>query len=271
MFANLLALPFLICMLFFLYLAWSVDGKYAPYMVPFLVVSALIYILNPQINWWWYSRNAPKLNQDLKNLLNRFCGFYSTLPPEDKRKFEGKVGLFRMGTNWTPIAWPEDNLPHDIELVLAAQAVTLNFHKEQILFPAFEKVIVYPKPFPSPEHPYPHSSELYEPDGCLIFSAENLMRAFFNPGKLYQVGLHEYAKAYLLANPNDNWPPFEAEDTWEKLEKLSGMSREHVETTVGLSGLDALPVAIHHFFIFPKSFEATFPEEVEALKNNFSA
>ncbi|MEZ4893439.1 MAG: hypothetical protein R2778_10550 [Saprospiraceae bacterium] len=105
------------------------------------------------------------------------------------------------GQQRTPIAWPEDNLPHDIELVLAAQAVTLNFHKEQILFPAFEKVIVYPKPFPSPEHPYPHSSELYEPDGCLIFSAENLMRAFFNPGKLYQVGLHEYAKAYLLANP----------------------------------------------------------------------
>jgi hypothetical protein len=265
MFANLLALLFLIATLSFLYLAWSIDGDYAPWMIPFLVIGALIFILSPQINWWWYSRNPPRLSKGLTSLLQRFCSFYQGLTPAEKKRFEGRVGLFRMGTEWTPIGWPEEVLPPDVELALAAQAISLTFHREQLLFPAFEKIIIYPKPFPSPAHPYPHSSELFEQDGCLIFSAENLMRAFFNPGRFYNIGLHEYAKAFLLAYPNEPWPVFDAETVWQNLEITSGMSREHIETSVGITGLEALPVAIHHFFMFPDNFKKTFPTENETL------
>ena len=270
MFAYLLALPFVFGALTFLYLAWSVDNKYAPYMVPFLIVGALIYILNPQINWWWYSKHPPKLSEGLTKLLKRFCTFYQNLSIGDKRKFEGRVGLFRMGTNWTPIGWPEDELPPDVELVLAVQAVSLTFNREKFLFTDFEKVIIYPKSFPSPEHPYPHASELYAQDGCLIFSAEHVMRAYFNPGQLYQVGLHEYAKAFVLAYSKEDWPAFAGENVWTGLETASGMSRQNVETTVGLSGLDALPVAIHHFFIFPITFKKVFRGEFEQLSSIFS-
>ena len=269
MFANLLALPFVVATLSFLYLAWSVDGQYAPWMVPFMVIGALIFILSPQINWWWYSKHPPKLSAGLTKLLERFCGFYQALSPEEKKRFGGRIGLFRMGVSWTPIGWPDDVLPPDVELALAAQAVTLAFHREQLLFPKFEKVIIYPKSFPSPEHPYPHASELYEPDGCLIFSAEHVMRAFFNPGKFYHVGLHEYAKAFLIDYPTENWPKFDPETAWPMLETLSGMSREHVENAVGLTGLEVLPVAIHHFFIFPDNFKKVFPAEYEQLLSIF--
>lgn len=270
MFAHLLALPFLFGALTFLYLAWSVDNKYAPYMIPFLIIGAIIFILSPQINWWWYTKHPPRLSEGLNKLLKRFCVFYQNLSPLEKIRFQGRIGLFRMGVNWTPMGWPEDELPPDVELVLAAQAVMLTFHREQFLFPTFEKVIIYPKSFPSPEHPYAHSSELYEEDGCLIFSAENVMRAFFNPGQLYQVGLHEYAKAFLLACPTENWPALDGENVWQEMEKASGMSREHVEGTVGLSGLDTLPVAIHHFFIFPITFKKVFPREYEQMEMIFS-
>jgi Glucose-regulated metallo-peptidase M90 len=270
MFANLLALPFVFGALTFLYLAWTVDNKYAPYMIPFLIVGAIIYIMSPQINWWWYSKNMPKLSEGLTKLLKRFCLFYQNLPAADKRKFEGRVGLFRMGTNWTPIGWPDDEMPPDVELALAAQAVSLTFHREQFLFPVFEKVIVYPKAFPSPNHPYPHSSELHEADGCLIFSAEHLMKAYFNPGQLYQIGLHEYAKAFVLAYPGEDWPVLEGDQVWEGMETLSGMSREHVENVVGLTGLDALPVAIHHYFMFPLTFKKAFPEISAQLDKIFS-
>jgi len=270
MFANLLALPFVFGALTCLYLAWSVDNKFAPYMIPFLIVGAAIYIMSPQINWWWYSKNLPKLSEGLTKMLKRFCLFYQNLSAADKRKFEGRVGLFRMGTNWTPIGWPDDELPPDVELVLAAQAVTLTFHRDTFLFPAFEKVIIYPKTFPSPEHPYPHSSELYVEDGCLIFAAEHLMRAYFNPGQLYQVGLHEYAKAFVLAYPAEAWPALNGENVWQDLETASGMSREHAENVVGLSGLDALPVAIHHYFMFPMAFKKAFPEASSQLDQIFS-
>jgi hypothetical protein len=262
MFANLLALPFLAGTLAFLYLAWKVDNSYAPYMVPFLIIGALIFILSPQINWWWYSRNMPRLSKGLKELLQRFCGFYQQLSPQEKTQFEGRVGLFRMGVNWTPIGWPEDILPPDVELALSAQAVALTFRREKFLFDKFEKVIIYPKPFPSPEHPYPHASELFAPDGCLIFSAEHAMRAFFNPGKFYNVG--------LLTYPDENWPLLDAEQGWEALEKASGMSRAHVEQVVGIAGLDALPVAIHHYFLFPATLKLHLPEVHVSLEKIFS-
>ena len=161
-------------------------------------------------------------------------------------------------------------MPPDIELALSAQAVSLTFYEDTFLFDQFEKVIVYPKPFPSPEHPYPHSSELYAPDGCLIFSAEHVIRAFVHPGKFYQVGLHEYAKAYILNHAQKSWPTFNAEQVWDDLEKLSGMSRAHVENVVGLSGLDPLPVAIHHYFTFPDNFRAVYPKESDQLDSIFS-
>ena len=270
MFANLLALPFLLGTLSFLYLAWNVDSSYAPWMVPFLIVGALIVILSPQINWWWYRRNPPRLSPGLTNLLSRFCGFYQTLSPADQKKFESRIGLFRMGTNWTPIGWQEDFLPPDVELALAAQAVSLTFHREQFLFPAFEKVIVYPRLFPSPEYPYPHASELYAPDGCLIFSAENVMHAFFNPGKYYQVGLHEYASAFVMAYPREPWPELDATNIWQQLELASGMSKSHLETAIGLSDPDPLAVAIHHFFVFPDYFKKVLTVEHTALAKIFS-
>jgi hypothetical protein len=271
MFANLLALPFLLATLTFLYLAWTVDSEYAPYMVPFLIIGAFIFILSPQLNWWWYSRRPPQLSKGLQDILARCCTFYQTLSPIDKRKFEGRVALFRMGVNWTPIGWPDDVLPPDVELALAAQGVSLTFSREEFLYPQFEKVIIYPKPFPSPEHPYPHSSELYAPDGCLIFSAENVMRAFFNPGRFYQVGLHEYARAFMLKSSHEPWPTFEEETAWQTLEQLSGMTREHVENAVGLSGVEVLPVAIHHFFVFREQFQRAFPVQAQQLSMIFSA
>lgn len=266
MFANLLALPFLLGTLTFLYLAWQVDESYAPWIIPFLVVAAVVYILAPQINWWWYSRRPPRLSAGLADTLRKFCPYFQKLSPEERIRFEGRVALFRMGTDWTPLGWPDDTLPPDVELAVAAQAVSLLFHKEALLFSKFEKIILYPRPFPTPEHPYPHSSELYEPDGCLIFSAENLMQAFLQPGRMYNIGLHEFSKAYMLQYPSDEWPELNGEDVWERLETISGMSRAHVESMVGLAGLEPLPVAIHHFILFPVAFERELPEVFEALK-----
>jgi hypothetical protein len=254
MFARLTALPFLFFTLIFLYLAWTVDSSYAPWMVPFLIIAAVIYILSPQINWWWYSRRPPRLDVSMRQTLERVCTFYNRLPEEGKIRFEGRVALFRMGTDWTALDWPEDDLPPDVELALATQAVILTFSRDEFLFKKFEKVIVYPRPFPSPEHPYFHSSELYEPDGCLIFSAENLMLGFYRPAENYNTGMHEYAKAFVNWFPDAGWPVVQETEFWEKMTETSGMDREKVEKTVGLAGLDPVPVAIHHYFNFPEDF-----------------
>lgn len=270
MFTNRLIAPFAVIAALFLFLAWFVDDKYSIYFVPFLVISALLYILAPQINWWWYSRNPPELSTELRMLLERCSGFYQSLSSVEQRRFRGRVALFNMGVDWEPLAFPEDSLPPDIQMAISAQAVMLTFHREQFLFDQFEKVIIFPRPFPTPEHPYDHASEMHVEDGCLLFAAEQVMLGFVKPTQWYNVALHEYAKVFVLKYPQEPWPDFTEEDSWPKLEALSGMNRAHVESVIGLAGVDALPVAIHHFFSFPARFRAQFPEACQVFLEIFS-
>lgn len=271
MFARLTALPFLLLTLLFLYLAWTIDSAYAPWIVPFLIIAAIIYILSPQINWWWYSKHPPRLDTSMRQTLERVSVFYSNLSEAEKIRFEGRVALFRMGTDWTALDWPEDDLPPDVELALAVQAITITFGRDEFLFRRFEKVIVYPRQFPSPEHPYFHSSELYEPDGCLIFSAENMMLGFYKPAENYNTGMHEYARAFARWFPEEEWPDFQDISIWDKLNDISGMDREKVEKAVGLAGIEPLPVAIHHYFNFPESFKKCDEELFSRLERIFAA
>lgn len=264
-FAHLLLLPFAAGALFFLYLAWN-DSDYAPWIIPFVLVGAVIWIFSPQINWWWYSRRPPELPDALRALLERGSIFYRALSAADKQRFRHRTALFMMGTDWMPMGWPEEQpLPLDIQLALATQAVTLTWNEPKFLFSNLEKVIVYPYPFPSPQHDYPHASELYAPDGCLLFSAEQLMASFLQPGSMYNIGMHEYAKAFVLTYPDRPYPALDAPDVWTRLEACSRMSRAHVESVVGLAGLEPLPVAIHHYFLFPQAFRAVLPEVATAL------
>ncbi len=262
MFANLILSPFIISALVILYLSWVSDGDYAIWMVPFLVVAAIIFVLSPQINWWWYSKHPPQLPDAFLKKLEKASPTYSQLSTAQKQVFRDRVALFNLAADWTPSpAWPEERVPPDVSLALSVQAVTLTIAKKDFLFKKFEKVIVYPKLFLTPEYTFPHASELFEPDGCLMFSAEQVMRAFVEPQSLYNVGLHEYAKVFVLTYPSFDWPLLDQTDTWDKLETMSRMSRAHVESVIAIAGIDPLPVAIHHFFTFPEQFSVEMPDE----------
>lgn len=271
MFAYRLAAPFAMVALLFLYLAWKVDSSWSMWLVPFLVIAAVLIIFSSEVNWWWYTRHPPKLDPALTRLLARHCGFYQRLGAAEQRRFCERIALFRMGTEWTPMGWPDEMevLPADIELALAAQAVTLTFHRPVFLFDKFEKVLVYPAPFPSPEYPFPHTSEMYEEDGCLIFSAEHVLRGFTQPG-WYNVALHEYAHAFVRSWPQEPYPALAEDEVWEKLEAVSGMSRQQVESAVGIAGLPVLPVAVHHYFMFPEQFAEQLPEVAAAFGRVFA-
>lgn len=270
MFANKLIAPFALAALLFLALAWVVDERYAIYFVLFLVISALIYIFSPQINWWWYNRNPPDISPQLQAYLERYSSFYRRLPAAERRRFRSRIFLFNLGNEWEPLAFPDEILPPDVQLAIAAQAVMLTFGRPQFLFDKFEKIIVFPRPFPTPEHPYDHASEMHEADGCLLFSAEQVMLAFAQPGKWYNIALHEYAKAMYLQYPHEPWPAFSDENVWVKLESVSNMPKTLVEAMIGIEKPEALPVAVHHYFLFPERFAATFPAENNAFSRIFA-
>lgn len=270
MFANYLALPFVVSSLVFLYMAWEVDSDYAVWILPGVLIGAVLYIFSPQINWWWYSKRPPELSPGLRSLLERYGVFYRQLNEADKRKFRGRVALFTMAVDWEPLGWPDETLPPDVQTVISAQAVALTFHKEIFLFNKFEKVIVYPAPFATPEYPFDHASELFAEDGCLLFSAREVMKGFAEPANWYNVALHEYARVFERTYPLAPWPSLQEEDIWDKLENISRMPRGHVESVIGLTGVDVLPVAVHHYFVFRERFKEVLPESFVALEEVFS-
>lgn len=268
--ANKFLAPFAVLALLFLYLAWEVDPGYAKYLIPCLVVAALIYVSSPQINWWWWQRNPPDLEPQLHAWLEHNSLFYNSLPAAERRHFRSRIFLHRENIDWTPMAWPDEKVPTDVQLAIASQAAMLTLGRPDFLFSKFEKVIVYPKPFLSPEHPQPHASELFEPDGCLIFSAEQLMFATMQPGQFFNPVLYEYARAFALSFPETRLPIFPDEaPVWEKLAQVGGHTRPQIEETIGLPNLDATAAAVHHFFTFPVRFAAVFPAEAEAMRQAF--
>lgn len=267
MFSSRLAAPFVIGALIVLYMTWTEGSHWAIWMAPMVLVSALIYVFSPQINWWYYSRYPRPLPEHQQQLLARHLGFYNRLDAPGKQRFEARIQLFMMGTDWMPLGWPDgrEQVPIDIQLALASQAVSLTWNMEDVLLTPFEQVVVYPRPFPSPEYPFAHASEMYAPDGCLIFSAEQVMQAFVQPTIWYNVGLHEFAKAMVMRYPELPWP--RVDDVWEKLDLVSNMQRAHVESVIGLAGVDALPVMMHHYRIFPERFREVFPSEARVFAN----
>ena len=158
------------------------------------------------------------------------------------------------------IAKGMEDVPPDVKAVVAASVVQLTFRQEDYLLNKFEHIVVYPHPFPSPQHPKQwHASELFEEDGVIMFSAEQLMAGFAQPTKFFHVGLYEYAKVFMRCHPEVIMPDL-LEDIWNKLETISGFSKEAVEKWVGLNNLNVMAVAVVHWFVFNEKFKMILPD-----------
>lgn len=262
-FAHYLMIPLIVGGLLFLYIGWEFDSKYAIWTAPFLVGLAIVYFLQAEINWYRYTRKPEDLPPPLAALLERYSPYYRRLNHEDRLRFRQRVGLFSMGTDWMPKGFPEDRLPQDVELVIAAQAASLTWRRKDFLFEKFEKIIVFPGPFPSEQHPFGHASELYEPDGCLLFSAEQIMMAFAEPRRWFNVALYEYARAFMLNWPAEKLPEFAGQEAL--LERISRMSMSAIEAVIGINAPDLNAVGICHYIVFEERFREAAPELAAAL------
>ncbi len=268
MLSKLLAIPFVLALLVLLYLAWEADSSYAIYIVPAVLALVVIYIFQPQLDWWWYKRRPPELDGPIRKLFDRFHPFYRQLSAANQKRFRERVALYTLSKEFIPKAF--DHVPEDIKGVVAAQAVQLTFGQQDYQLSKFERIVVYPQPFPSPQYPEQfHASEIYEEDGVILFSAEQLMAAFAQPLKNYNIGLHEYAKVYISSYPEKEYPIFD-EFIWEKLEAISGFSKKFIHAYIGLEEVNPLPVGICLFFCFPLRFKNILPNAYQAFSQIFN-
>ncbi|MCB0586994.1 MAG: zinc-dependent peptidase [Phaeodactylibacter sp.] len=256
--ARILSIPFAVLALVFLYLTWEVDTGYSIYIVPCVIAMALIYVLSPQINWWWFQRRPPELKPKIRMLITRHLPYYQKLVESEQGRFRKRVALYMEANDFRPQGM--ETVPEDLRAIAAACAVQITFGQKDFLLPKFENIIFYPHPFPSPQYPENfHSSEVYEEDGVVIFSAEQLLPGFLQPFQYYNIGLHEYAKVFVRSNPQIDFPKVGA-DTWPALEQISGFRQAAIQKWINLDPIPVQPVSIAHFFTFPQRFQAVLPE-----------
>jgi len=268
MLSRLLAAPFAIAGLSFLYLTWEQDSSWAIYMVPCVVAMAMIYVFSPQIDFWWASRNTPEMNPKLRMILTQQHPFYSSLSQPEQKRFRDRVVLYMMANEFMPQKM--ETVPPDLQAIVASNIVQLTFGQKDFLLAAFENIIIYPRPFPSPQYPENfHTSEIYPEDKVMLFAIEQLIPGTFNPTKYYNICMHEYVRAYIHMYPNNNFPKLEESD-WGKLEQISGWDKAHIFKYINRPDVNILPVSVCHFFIFGVRFKEVMPALYDTYGNIFN-
>lgn len=268
MLTKIIATPIILITSVLVYLTLEDDYDWAIYIVPNILMLAVIYVLNPQIDFWWAKRHTPEMSSKLRALLEQKHPFYSRLSSEAQKRFRDRVVLYMMGNEFMPQKM--ETVPPDLQGMIASGVVQLTFGLDDFLLPAFEHIIVYPRPFPSPQYPTNfHTSEIFVEDKVILFAIEQLIPGTLNPTKHYNICLHEYIRAYLHMYKNNNFSDLD-ESTWESLEKVSGWSKEHIFKYINRPDVQLLPVSICHFFIFGEKFKEVLPDVFERYQSVFN-
>jgi len=240
-----LSLPFIIIFASLLVVAhFTEEDIYATLSVPFVIGAAVCYVFAPQINWKYYLKNPPVMDDGLRRFLEAKIEFYQKMHPFVRKKFRNRVMLFIEATDWK--AQVSDEFPGDMKICIAASAVRLLMNQEEeYLFKEFEE--------------HWHVSEIYEEDGVVMLAAQPLLRGFINPKKYYPIALHEYAKVFKLTHPDTIFPEIAKQD-WAKIQQISGYSEEIISKTIGLPDTDMTAVGVVIYFTFPKRMVQYWPE-----------
>lgn len=267
MFSKFLSFPFVIVLLVCLYFVW--EGDLSPiYIVPNVIILASIYVLSPHIDWLWYQRNPPEMDGKLRAFLEKVFPYYRNLAPKEKERFRIRVNMYMIATEFMPKAM--ENVPDDIKGLIAANVVMLTFGQKDYRLPKFERIVVYPHPFPSPQFPkHLHASEIFEEDGVILFSLEQLVPGVARQTQFYNIALHEYAKIFMLSYPENHYPEIDAA-TAEKLEIISDFKNIKVQDFIGLPMHEPSLLAINYFFTFPLKFKNELPEIFDTYSKIFN-
>ncbi|MFN6064253.1 MAG: hypothetical protein ACK49K_13335, partial [Bacteroidota bacterium] len=86
--SRILLIPCFIVFLIAGYYSWINDGLYSIWMLPPIILIAVIYVLSPQIDWFYYKKFTPGLDNIQKQILLTGCPFYVALSTEKKIVFE---------------------------------------------------------------------------------------------------------------------------------------------------------------------------------------
>jgi Mlc titration factor MtfA (ptsG expression regulator) len=232
-----------------------------------IIGAATAAALSSPINWWYNTRYPPQLDAAGVQVLMRTSAYYRQLSITEKKRFGSRLELFFYGKTFKSEGTPDDEVPEEVKIMVAAGVVQFTFGWQEFWLPELEKTIVYPNLFPTRERNAFHAGEAHS-DGCIILSAELLREGLNNAAQYYHIGLHTVCELWLLCHPTDENMVLLGESPTvflEKTQQIRGFRANYWEDMTGLTAPPILPIAVEAFFAKPAAFKTVLPDAFSAL------
>lgn len=258
--SRIVATPFIILALIFGAMAFLSEGEWAYWIVPNFIVLAVIYSLHPQIDWYWFEKHPPIMDEHLQKYVERLSSFYRQLNTADQQKFRDRVQLYLIANEYF-LRGPEDNLtpPDDLKALFAIPLVELTFReKENWRLKKFERLVLYPTSFPSPNNHDLHAGEIETEDGVIIAALDLAKQWVDRPAQAFPMLHYQIAKAYL-------WSFMEKRNALqgtlsvEEVEKIGGLTLDELSKYLGEPELDSEALLLAYYYTKPEAFRKVAP------------
>ena len=267
MFTRILLSIFAFLAIGVLYASWTINEKYAPYLIPLGIIIAAIIVFTPQIDWWWAKRYPPKTDKKAVQFLETFYPYYVELPAPLKKTFLIRVELIQKSLDWMPMGF--EDIPADVQYAVSSYLARLTINRDKFIFKYWEKIVLYKHPFPSPQHPKElHHSELFYEDNVVLFDFPQMLKGFINPAEVFPIGLYEMTRIYLHDFKVElNFKPQAFNE--ELFIAISGKDFDWIKSSIGLDVLDGEAIAIVCYLLYPDKTEELMPDWFISCRKEF--
>lgn len=261
------------------------------YIALSVVAGATIFTMSNQVNWWWFERYPPRLDEMGVRVLKANLPYFANLSIDERIRFGSRVYMFLMDKDFVSAGTPDDEVPEEFKVMIAACCIQFTFGMQEYWFPDLEKIIVYPRLFPTRERPTFHAGEAHE-DNCILLSGLMTREGMSNSAAYYHIGLHVAAEYWAMRKPVSNAElHIENEaDFLQKIEKLRLFKTDFWRELTGIHNFDIeaiiseivaedapltalpeiptpyFPLAVECFFTKPDEMAAALPDTFDALQ-----
>lgn len=265
-FSFVIAVPFLLALALLLPLALTYEYQYLfPWLMIPVVVLVSLYIFRPQIDYWWVRNTEIRLEKPLVQWLEKNSLFYRSMDSDEKSQFEKRAALYLEAKDFVLKATEEHIPGEEFKLLAVHEAIRITQNLKDYLFDNYNRIILYPHAFPTPNYKRLHTLELHEDDGIVLLSQPHLVNGFLRPEQFFNTSLYAWISAYIRENPRLDYPSISKESLSE-LNNVYPYELDKINEVIGLGFTSPLTMHIHAYFQFPEAYRTKFPSIFQKLE-----
>jgi Mlc titration factor MtfA (ptsG expression regulator) len=203
------------------------------------------------------------LKPEEEQILSHYSKYYRYLSIKKQKVYMTRMIKFIKNKEF--IAKGDLKLTDEMSILAADSAVKLTFGLRNYMFDKFEQILFFKSTFYSD---YSKSKNMGEtnPRGAIVFSWKDLMEGDMNETDNVNVGLHEFAHAYMIDNKANEDQYFEVQcelfDKFYDNSSLMEMIRSHhfFNNYAFRNKMEFFAVAVEHFFESPEKMKVEITE-----------